>query len=70
MVGREDEDSNALVSVSDAMQLGFKLVEMADRAAAIDPAVPGAIANWQFELDGKLFRVTVSRAALNTGETE
>lgn len=51
-----------LLSFADAYAIGEKIVEMADRVRSIDPAVPGAVAKWGFELDGDRFEVALTKA--------
>lgn len=48
-----DEDEGAL-------EVGRKVIEMADRAKAVHAAVPGAQAAWAFEIDDTRYRVVVT----------
>ena len=48
-----------------AHSVGVKVIEMADRVAAMDEVAPGAVASWAFEIDGKRFGVTVAREHIN-----
>lgn len=52
----------SIVGIGDLATLGQKLVEMCDRVARIDPVVPGAVAKWGFDIDGKSFEVAVKVA--------
>ncbi len=52
-------DSEAMLSLSDAADIGFKIVETADRVRKLNPMVPGAEGSWGFEMDGVRFDVLV-----------
>lgn len=56
---RYDDD---LLSSSDAMQIGEKIVEMADRVKATSPAVPRCSAKWTVTIDGEAYEVEVRQA--------
>lgn len=58
-MSREDE---GILSISDAAEIGIKVVEMADRVKVGNSYMPGAEAKWAFEMDGTRFSVTVSVA--------
>mgnify|MGYP001298342515 CR=1 FL=1 len=51
-----------LVDPADATEIGMKIVEMADRCKSMDMVVPGATANWHFEADGVLYKVSLAVA--------
>lgn len=44
----------------DAVAIGRKVAEMADRAKAMDAILPGAQATWHFEVDDIRFKVVVA----------
>ena len=46
----------------DFVELGAKIVGMADRVRAMDMACPGAQARWHFEMDDVRYRVVLSVA--------
>lgn len=57
-MGEDDPFSDdGMVSISDAASIGYKIVEMADRARTMGKAVPGAVAKWSFEIDGVNYEV-------------
>lgn len=49
----------AILSLNDAMEIGFKVAEMADRLKDVDAAMPGAQAVFGFELDDVAYEITV-----------
>ena len=53
---------NGLVDDEDAIEIGMKLVEMADRCKTMHMAVPGSTAKWHFEMDDVRYVVAVSVA--------
>lgn len=59
---REQSGELDNVSFSDAAELGFKVIEMADRVWTMDGCLPGSQARWQFEMDDRRFVVTVAPA--------
>lgn len=48
------------LGADDAMVVGIKVVEMADRVKAMHAMLPGAQASWAFEMDGTRFGVVVT----------
>lgn len=44
----------------DAIELGLKVAEMAERVRKFDQMLPGAQAKWFFEADDLRFKVTVT----------
>ena len=56
------ENDTGILSISDAAEIGFKIVEMADRLKDVDAAVPGTQATWALEIDGARFKVAVTVA--------
>lgn len=48
-----------LLSLWDAQELGFKVVEMADRVRVMDSACPGAEAKSGFKIDGVHYELVV-----------
>ena len=52
---------DGLLSLHDAANIGFKIVEMADRLIDVDTAMPGSRATFAFELDGKNFQIIIER---------
>lgn len=52
---------DGILSSDDAMKIGLKIVEMADRVRVITAVVPKAEAAWVFEMDGVSYRVTVKK---------
>lgn len=54
---------DALVSLNDAADIGFKIVEMCDRVRVGNKHTPGAVASWVLEIDGVRYdvKVTVSK---------
>ena len=59
---REQSGDVEDVSFSDAAELGFKVIEMADRVSTMDACLPGSQARWHFEMDDRRFVVTVAPA--------
>jgi len=53
--------AEGVVSTADAIAIGLKVVEMADRVKAVHTMVPGARAVWTFEIDGERFRIVVEQ---------
>lgn len=53
----------------DLVEIGEKIVEMAERCRTMDMACPGAKARWHFEMDDVRYRVelTVARPAGQDG---
>lgn len=43
-----------------AADIGFKVVEMADRVKVLHIVIPGARASWAFEMDDIRYRVVVT----------
>ncbi|WP_076486109.1 hypothetical protein [Rhodobacter aestuarii] len=54
----------------DLIDIGAKIVEMADRVRTMNMALPGALAQWHFEMDDLRYKVTVSVAGLPVGEED
>ncbi len=48
------------IDTDDAIELGLKVAEMAERVRKFDKIVPGAQAKWFFECDDIRFKVVVS----------
>ncbi|MFG1270803.1 hypothetical protein V5F40_22895 [Xanthobacter sp. DSM 14520] len=48
------------LGADDAMTIGIRVVEMADRVKAMHTMLPGAQASWAFEMDGTRFGVVVT----------
>ena len=46
----------------DAIEIGSKIVEAADRLKGMNAVVPGAVAKWSFEMDGMRFDVAITVA--------
>jgi hypothetical protein len=53
-----DQDGT-LLAIDDAAQIGFKIVEMADRVRKIHQMAPSTKASWNFEMDGVRYSVLV-----------
>jgi hypothetical protein len=53
------DQKDALLDLSTASNIGFKIVEMADRVRVGDKVMPGARAVWGFTMDGVAYKVTV-----------
>jgi hypothetical protein len=53
-----DQDAT-LLAIDDATEIGFKVVEMADRVRRIHRMAPGTKALWNFEMDGVRYSVLV-----------
>lgn len=51
---------NGFVDPEDAIEIGMKVVEMADRCKTMNMAMPGATAKWHFEIDEVRYSVAVS----------
>jgi hypothetical protein len=49
----------AVLSLHDAMEIGFKVAEMADRLKDVDAAMPGSQAVFGFELDDVAYEIIV-----------
>ncbi|WP_417262606.1 hypothetical protein [Celeribacter sp.] len=51
----------------DLIEIGQKVVEMAERVETMDRIMPGCKASWVFEMDGMPYRVSigVDRGATN-----
>lgn len=62
-------DPSDLVDPSDAMTMGYKLVEMAERIILASKFKPGCRASWSFDMDGQRFDVVVvaSEAEVSDG---
>lgn len=56
-------DIEELIGPEDAMAIGYKVAEMAERLKVADKIVPGSQAAWAFEVDDLRFSVTVKVAA-------
>lgn len=56
-----DEDDDGILSLNEAAEIGFRIVDMADRVRRVDPAVPGTKATWTFDMDGERYRVELTR---------
>lgn len=54
--------ARGLVDPDDAVEIGMKVVEMADRCRAMDMVAPGATATWYFEVDDVRYSVSVAVA--------
>ncbi|WP_066517687.1 hypothetical protein [Sphingobium cloacae] len=52
--------TDRLVSQDDAVNIGMKIVEMADRLRDMNKVVTGAQARWGFDMDGVHYDVAVS----------
>ena len=52
----------------DLIDLGKKIVEMADRARVMNMAAPGASARWHFEMDDVRYRVQLSVVSPSNSE--
>ena len=63
---RED----GILSLHDAAEIGFKVVEMADRLRDVDAAMPGSQASFGFEIDGRHFLVLVRVNRNSAGDVE
>jgi hypothetical protein len=50
---------DTLLAIDDAAEIGFKIVEMADRVRKMHPMMAGTKASWNFELDGVRYSVLV-----------
>ena len=48
------------ISLDDAIAIGNKIAEMADRVKVGHSAIPGAQTTWGFEMDGTHFTVVVA----------
>lgn len=48
------------VDEEDAIAIGLKIVEMADRLKDMHSVMPGATAKWPFEMDGRRFKVSMT----------
>jgi hypothetical protein len=59
----EKDDPTEMSGYEAALGVGEKVIEMADRVADLNAAVPGAEAKWTFEMDGSRFQVTVKKLA-------
>lgn len=57
-----DEPEIPELSSDQAYAIAGKIVEMAERVQRLDPAVPGAVAKWAFEMDDARFSVSVEYA--------
>ncbi|WP_126977449.1 hypothetical protein [Frigidibacter oleivorans] len=53
MVGRTEDDED------DASEIGWKIIEMAERLRGMNSVVPGAVAKWAFEMDGRRYKVSI-----------
>ena len=60
-------DPSELVDPSDAMAIGYKVVEMAERLILMNKFRPGAKASWAFDMDGLRFDVAVTASATEAG---
>lgn len=58
-----EDDDLPMLSMDDAYAIGEKVMEMADRVKAVNPAVPGVRANWCFTVDGTRFQMIVAVAS-------
>lgn len=58
----EDEDL-PMLSMDDAYAIGEKVMEMADRVKAVNPAVPGVRATWFLTVDGTRFEMVMTVAS-------
>jgi len=41
--------------------LGEKVLEMVDRISGLETIIPNGAAEWDFEVDGKVYKMTVNR---------
>lgn len=57
-----ERNHEALLGMDDAAAIGFRIVDMADRAKVIAALAPGAQAKWRFEMDGVGYDVAVTVA--------
>ena len=46
----------------DAIEIGRKIVEAADRLKVMHAVMPGSVAKWAFEMDGQRFNVAITIA--------
>lgn len=53
---------DGFVDPEDAIEIGMKVVEMADRCKTMNMVAPGAAARWHFEIDDVRYSVSVSVA--------
>lgn len=58
-------EGEGLLALSDAVALGTKLAEMADRVKVMHAVIPGAQASWGFDVDDTHFKVVVTVAPKN-----
>lgn len=52
---------DGITSFEDAASIGFKIVEMAERVAKMEPIMPGSQAAWAFEIDDVRYEVFVRK---------
>lgn len=50
------------IDPEDAEEIGIKVIEMADRCKSMNSVVPGAAAEWHFEMDDMRYSVKVTVA--------
>jgi hypothetical protein len=55
------ETREPMLSFSDAAEIGFKIVEMADRLIDVDLAMPGSQAKQSITIDGVDYVITLTR---------
>lgn len=55
---------SALLEWDAAMQIGERIMEMADRVKVGHAVVPGTKAEWEFEMDGTAFAVVITVASV------
>jgi len=53
-------EGDGILSMNDAMSLGFKVAEMADRVKLMHSVVPKSKAEWRFVMDDIEFDVVVT----------
>lgn len=54
------DGDNIGIKSEDAWEIATKVVEMCDRVKTAHAVVPGAVATWGLELDGREYRVQVT----------
>ncbi len=65
----EVDDEQELDEFQAALELGEKLMEMADRLEPIERIQPGAQATWAFHIDGVRFSLVLSVASRGSNNT-
>jgi len=61
------DNDDALLSIDDAAEIGFKVVEMADRVRKIHQVAPGTRAKWRFDIDDVSYDVLVCVSRKESG---